>query len=129
MNAALVQGLLSALRSTLISVGSGLVLRGFITADDLETIVGGLVVLLAAMWGVYQKFSAERKAAAREVVAVHVGMVVADATIGKTPPIAPLEIKPLIAVVGPRIVVTQPEYPPVIIGEGIVYPRDMPSKV
>jgi hypothetical protein len=128
VNPALAQALLSALRSTLISVGGGLVLKGFISADALEKLVGALVVLLPALWGVYQKITAERQAELREVVAVHVGMVVADDTTGPTPPIAPLEVPALIATVGPRIVVTAPEYPPVIVGSGQVEQK-MPSKV
>jgi hypothetical protein len=46
---------LSAIRSLLIAVGAFAVGKGWVDAVGLETIVGGAVALLSAVWGVYAK--------------------------------------------------------------------------
>lgn len=46
---------MSIVRTILIAVGSYFVTKGHLTEADLNTIVGGLLALGAAVWGVVEK--------------------------------------------------------------------------
>lgn len=116
MSPAVLQASLSVLRSVLIALGAFLVSKGLITAEGTESLVGAALVVITALAGVWQKFSSERQAEAREVVAVHVGLVVADATIGPTNTIPPIRVPEVIEAIKPRIrIPDQPDEPTIVL--------------
>lgn len=104
MTPAVLQAVLSALRSILIAVGAYLVSIGFLTSENTDQITGAVLVVVPLLWGIYQKIQSERKTKTREVIAVNVGLVVADATIGPTPAIAPAQVPAVLGAIGPRVV-------------------------
>lgn len=116
MDNATLQAFMSAVRSILIAIGATLVARGYLTDENANSIVGALLVIGPLIWGVAQKFMAEREAKKRETVAVNVGVVVADNTVGKTPSIAPASVPLLLETIGPRIQVNDkaPDVKPVV---------------
>lgn len=103
MDNATLQALLSAVRSVLIAIGATLVARGYLTNENANEITGGLLVIVPLLWGIAQKFWSERQTKTREVIAVNSGIVVADATVGQTPSVAPVDVPTLLDVIGPRI--------------------------
>jgi hypothetical protein len=62
--------LLSALRSILIVAGGGLVTHGYVDDSGLQAIVGGILALAAAAWGIWAKRpqSSEAQKVAQSVV-------------------------------------------------------------
>ena len=56
MNSAEGQGLLSVVRSVLIALGSLLTAKGYVDSDTVNQIIGGVMVLLPAIWGVWDKY-------------------------------------------------------------------------
>lgn len=85
MSEATLQAFLSVLRSLLIVGGTYLTSGGYLSGGNVEQLIGVVMVLVPLFWGIFQKYTAERKTKAREVVAVQVGISVADATLGPTP--------------------------------------------
>lgn len=121
---AVLQAALSVLRSVLIALGAFFVSKGFLTSEGLDQLVGAILLIVPVGWGIWQKFQAERSAKKREVIAVNVGFVVADATVGPTPPIAPVRVPAVIAAVKPRILLAaEPEKAPFIIPDAPASPR------
>lgn len=66
MNEASKQALLSALRSLLIIAGTSLSAKGVIAAGNVEILAGVIVTVIPIVWGIADKYIAERKAQARE---------------------------------------------------------------
>lgn len=85
MNEATKQSILSGVRSILIAVGGILATKGVIDEAQWSIIVGALMTIIPAVWGIYEHIQSERKTAARELIAVNVGILKADATLGITP--------------------------------------------
>ena len=104
MDNATVQALLSAVRSVLIAIGATLVAKGYLTNENVNAIVGGLLVIGPLIWGIMQKVFAEREAKARVVTALKVGIAVADSTVGPTPIPPDSKIPALIETVAPSLV-------------------------
>lgn len=69
MDEATKQALLSALRSVLIIVGASFVSRGWLTSANVEILAGVVVTLIPIVWGIADKYIAERKTRAREEAA------------------------------------------------------------
>jgi hypothetical protein len=116
MNTAAVQAALSVARSVMIAAGTFLVTNGLLSQESFDQLLGAILVILPLLWGIWQKFQAERDAKKREVVAINVGVVVADATVGPTPAIPPVKVPEVIAAVEPRIrLPTDPEKPPLVV--------------
>lgn len=116
MDNATVQALLSAVRSVLIAIGATLVAKGYLTNENVNAIVGGLLVIGPLLWGIAQKFMSERETKTREVIAVNTGIVVADATAGTTTPVAPALVPALLENVGPRVKLSDnPQVVPTIV--------------
>lgn len=88
MNEETKQAILSALRSILIAAGSALTAKGYIDDLTVSSVVGATMVIIPAIWGVLNKINAEKAAKEREVVALNAGIVIADATVGKTNPVS-----------------------------------------
>ena len=84
-------------------VGSGLASHGYLAEGTVTEIVGAFMVILPLAWGMWDKYRSERATQAREAVAVNVGAVVADATIGRTPTIAPARAAVLIEAIAPTL--------------------------
>jgi drug/metabolite transporter superfamily protein YnfA len=95
MDEASKQMLLSAVRSILIVLGSILTTKGYADDETVQAAIGAVMVILPIAWGMVDKVLTERAAKAREVVAVNAGIIVADATKGKTP-LASAETAPTI---------------------------------
>lgn len=112
------QAILSVVRSLLIVAGYWLASHGYIGggapmpgvgyedypsaytgAGMLDQIVGAIMVLISALWGVWDKYRAERAAKAREAVAVNVGIAVSNAEIGLTAPLPAAAVPEVIKVV------------------------------
>lgn len=92
MNEASKQAFFSALRTLAGAVGGYFVGKGYM--DEATAAALGVVVMIIAplVWGMLEKFQSEGKAAAREVTAMNVGIAIADATPGKTPPVTAEEV-------------------------------------
>jgi hypothetical protein len=99
------QAALSVVRSVLNSAGTILVFNGLIKQEVFDQLLGAAIVITPVLWGMWQKYQAERAAKHRETVAVAVGMVIADATIGATPLIPPIKVPEVLAAIAPRIIV------------------------
>lgn len=70
------QAMLSAVRSILIGIGGILAAHGITAVGgvSIESIIGIITMILPLLWGVFQKYQAERKTQARETVAVQAGV-------------------------------------------------------
>lgn len=97
MNEASKQAFFSALRTVTAAAGGYFVGKGVM--DEATAAALGVLVMLAAplIWGVLEKFQMERKAEAREAVALNAGQRIADATEGPTPAVAPASVKAVLA--------------------------------
>lgn len=101
MDEASKNAVLSAVRSLLLAVGSILVTRGFLSDGEMQQLVGACMVVLPVIWGMYDKFHAEEKAKAREVVALNTGIALSNRDPNPTPPAAAHEVPALIAQASP----------------------------
>lgn len=101
MNEAAKLAVMSVVRSSLIAAGGYAVAKGWITASGLEQIVGAILVLATAMWGAIDKYIAERKAVAREAVAVNAGIAAANASPVNIPSVHPIDVPAVIAEFSP----------------------------
>ena len=101
MTEATIQALLSVLRSLMIVGGSWLTARGYLSESNTSEVIGAITVLLPLLWGAWQKFTAETMAKAREVVAVNVGIAVANATDGPAPAVPAGVVPELIKATAP----------------------------
>lgn len=97
------QALFSAIRSLLVVGGTWAVAHGYATDAMVTEIIGAIAVIGPILYGVYQKFEAERLTKVREAKAVNVGIAIADATPGTTPAIAAENVPQIIAAVPPAI--------------------------
>ena len=96
--------LFSAVRAAMLIVGTIAAALGHHVADEtLSEVAGALTVMIAFGWGIWDKYQAERATKAREVVAVNVGKVVADATPGPTPLSTPAQAAVLIEQIAPSM--------------------------
>lgn len=79
------QALLSALRSVLIAIGGYVTGRGWLDSATVNEIIGLAMVLIPAAWGVWHKFTEERKTKDRENDAVKATVeAVKDSAVPKT---------------------------------------------
>jgi hypothetical protein len=107
------QALLSATRTLLAAAGAWLATHKYIDAESANEIVGAVMILIPILWGMWDKYRAERKTKAREAVAVNVGIKVADATIGETPLVTAADAPAVIASGAPHLPASAvPEVPP-----------------
>lgn len=77
MNDATSQALLSAIRTILVMMGTALAAHGYIDNGSVNEIVGAVMVIIPAVWGVWDKYRAEKATQARETVAVQAGVTAA----------------------------------------------------
>lgn len=84
------QALFSALRSVLIGAGGWLVGRGYVSESVMIEVVGAVMVLIPAGFGVWNKYSAERMTKLRERDAVMAGATVVS-SFGSFPRAATVE--------------------------------------
>ena len=77
---------LSATRSVLIAIGAVLSAAGILDSATVQTIVGALMVIIPAVWGIMDKFAAERAAKDRETTAVNAGIKESNAAVPKPMP-------------------------------------------
>lgn len=91
------QAILSAIRVVLVAAGSVLTTKGVVDAETVNTIIGAAMVILPAVWGIYDRFQTARRAEKQEMVAVNAGMAKSDQTAGPTRPAAsPAEAKAIV---------------------------------
>lgn len=115
----------SAVRHTLGAIGGYVVGKGWASEEVVMQLIGAALAIIPLLWGIWDKYNTERKARAREVVAVNVGIAVADRTYGVTPPVsetkAPQIIEDFASIapvalegtdVGPRVTPESPLLPP-----------------
>ena len=86
---------LSALRTILGILGGVLVAHGVVDSKIVEPLIGAAMAIVPIVWGVLQKYAAEKKTQAREAIALNVGIQVADRNVGATPPV-PAAVVPAI---------------------------------
>lgn len=96
MNEVTKQALLSVVRSSLMILGSLLVAHGYASKELVNEVVGALMAGIPAAWGVWDKYQAERKTAAREVVAVNAGVALSNSTPAIVPPVHPTDVPAVI---------------------------------
>lgn len=68
------QALLSALRSLFIVIGGAMAAHGVISETLWTQVSGPIVALIPIIIGIWDKYNAEKKTAAREVIAVQAGI-------------------------------------------------------
>ncbi|HSW83518.1 MAG TPA: hypothetical protein VLH12_08590 [Usitatibacter sp.] len=107
MNDAHAETVLTALRALLIAFGGQLVSRGYTDNNTVNEVVGSLMVLIPAAWAAAAHYRAEAKAQAREAVAVNVGIVKADSTVGPTPLVSPTNTQAVIAQYKPLVTASE----------------------
>lgn len=91
------QAVLSAVRTLLGVAGGYLVGKGLVTEEVMAQVIGAVMALVPLAWGMWNAKRSEEKTKAREVVAVNVGIAVADSTAGPTPPVSKEETPHVIA--------------------------------
>lgn len=101
MNDATKLATMSVLRSILIAAGGYAVAKGWVAESNVEQTVGTVLVFVTAVWGVIDKYLAERKAAEREAVAVNAGIAAANASPTNIPPVHPVDVPAVIAEFSP----------------------------
>ena len=116
MNPATIQALLSVLRSMLIIGATWFVARGYLSESNAAEIVGAITIMIPVLWAAVQTFFEEAKTKAREVIALTAGIVIADATVGQTPTVAPADVPATIKAIAPQIIVVSPTVQPVVVG-------------
>jgi len=70
MSDVVLQSILSAIRSILIALGSLVTLKGWADDATIQAVIGAIMVILPAIWGVVNKVLSERRTKVREKVAV-----------------------------------------------------------
>ena len=110
-----IQALLSVFRSILIIAGTWFVARGYVSESNAAEVIGAITVMLPVLWAAGQHFIEEAKTKAREVIALHAGIVIADGTVGQTPTIAPVDVPDVIKAISPQIYVTGKDSPPLVL--------------
>jgi len=100
MDQATKDAVLSAVRSLLIVLGSGLVAKGYLSDGVVQQVIGAIMVLLPAAWGIWDKYQVATAAKARDVVAVNAGIALADSTMGATPRVTALDAAAVITLHG-----------------------------
>lgn len=68
------QALLSALRSVLIAAGGFVAGNGWLDQETVNELIGLAMVIIPAAWGVWHKFTEEKKTQGRETIAVQAGV-------------------------------------------------------
>ncbi|MBI4291339.1 MAG: hypothetical protein HY661_07670 [Betaproteobacteria bacterium] len=96
------QAVLSAIRSILIAIGSSWVTKGYVDSATVDSLIGAAMIIVPVIWGVWDKYRAERLARARETVAVNVGITAANVQ-GQTALLGAQEARGAIASVAPTI--------------------------
>ena len=71
------QAILSAVRSLVITVGGMLAAHGFLSSGTVNEIAGAVLVVGPLVWGIWDKYNAATKTAAKEVAAVNAGATAA----------------------------------------------------
>ena len=96
--------ILSQARNLLAAIGGVLVAHGVVTAGWWELASGVATVALPYVWGIWNAYSQDKKAAAREHVALNVGIAIANSQPNViTPPIDRAQVAQVIAAVAPAI--------------------------
>ncbi len=83
MNEAGKQALLSALRAILVAGGTAYATKNGIDGETVQTVVGGIMVLIPVLWGIADKYIAERKTQTRVEDAVSVAVDATTTTAGR----------------------------------------------
>jgi hypothetical protein len=76
-------GIWSLVRSLLTTAGGGAVATGWLTSDELTSIVGGVVALLSAAWGAYVRYGTRQVS---ETTAQRTDVPTVSAVTGRTIP-------------------------------------------
>lgn len=67
------QALLSVVRSLLVAVGSILIAHGVVNAEQWANLLGAITTAVPVVWGIYDKYKAERLTREREAAAYAAG--------------------------------------------------------
>lgn len=102
MNEATKQAILSAVRSILIIFGSIITAHGYASDESVKEVIGALMAAIPIAWGVWDKYQVERKAAAREAVALNAGIAVVNASPTNVSPVHPAEAPAIIKEFSPQ---------------------------
>ena len=95
------QGLWSVVRSLLIAAGAWLAAHDYIDQGSADQIIGSIMVAGPLIWGVVDKYLAERDTKKREVIAVNAGIALSNADPNPTPMIVTTDAKPVIEALNP----------------------------
>jgi hypothetical protein len=108
------QATLSAVRSILIGIGGVLAAQGITSVGgfSVQTIIGGIMMVAPLIWGIAQKYAAERATVARTTVAVQAGVAASQAGSGLIPSsrassITPVQAQAIIAAHAPLVITTR----------------------
>ena len=95
------QALFSALRTVLLLAGMHMVTRGWFDAASVNEAVGAIMIIVPAVWGMWDKYQSEHRANEREVIAANAGIAMSNADPLATPPVQPSEVAGIIKAFGP----------------------------
>lgn len=95
--------LFGQLRTALAVAGGAIVAQGIASQATVNIVLGVATVIIPFILSALSKERASKIAKAREVVAVNVGIVKADNTVGPTPPVSPAMAAALIAKIAPTL--------------------------
>lgn len=90
------QAVLAAVRTIFLAIGGGFVTKGWIDDATNQQIIGAVMVIIPAVWAIWDKRQVEQKTKDREVIAVNAGVAISNQTSGMTPAIAASEVPKVI---------------------------------
>src|SRR5450759_813680 len=91
------QVLFGQIRTALAAIGGALVTQGIVSSGTVNIVLGIIMAIIPLVWSAWAHIQAERKTKVREVIALNAGVVVADSTVGATPPVSAVDSKKTIA--------------------------------
>lgn len=74
------QALYSVVRQLLAALGTILIAHGLVNDAQWANLVGAITAAVPIVWGIYNKYSSERKTQVREAVAMQAGMAAVGTT-------------------------------------------------
>lgn len=95
--------LLSLLRTVLTTAATLLAARGVFDSETGNVLVGAVITLATGIWGMVEKYEAEKAAKQREAVALNVGIAVSNADPAITPPVPHEDVQAILKSVPPEM--------------------------
>jgi hypothetical protein len=105
MNDQTMQSILGLLRTVLAALGGLMVAKGLVSSDTLNQYIGAFMIVVPAIWSVWEKIKESQAAAAKAHDALNAGIALANAS--------PVNLAPVSAVNAPAVLAAVAASPPV----------------